>query len=206
MSIAAAAEEILDFWFGDAAEGDEQALDAAFERWFGGNRETDERIRQRFGEQVETALADGFHAWEDNARSRLALILLLDQFPRNIYRRSARAFAGDARALQLARQTVKQGEDRELSLVERVFLLMPFQHAEDPAAQRESVELFNHLAELPAPSHLRKLLESSLGYARKHHDIIKEFGRFPYRNEALGRISTEKEKAWLEETSERFGQ
>lgn len=206
MTVSPAAREILDFWLGDAVGGDEQALNNAFERWFGGSSEIDERVRARFGAQVGSALEGGFEEWEGNVRARLALILLLDQFPRNVFRRTARAFAGDARALKLARQAVARGEDRELSLVERVFLLMPFQHAEDLDAQREGVALFRELAQQPAPPYLRKLLESSLKFAEKHHDIISQFDRFPYRNEALGRTPTAKEKTWLEKTSVRFGQ
>lgn len=196
-------DDVLDFWFRgtDGAE-----LDEAFRRWFGGGTAFDTEIRDRFGGLVEAAMEGGLVDWERDIRSRLALVLVLDQFPRNIFRRTAKAFAGDARALGLARRSVADGDDRSLSPVERVFLLMPYQHAEDIDVQRDGVRLFATLAESDAPEPVQKLLESSLGYARQHCDIIARFGRFPYRNEVLGRGTTAEEAQWLEASGERFGQ
>ncbi|HEX7047589.1 MAG TPA: DUF924 family protein [Gammaproteobacteria bacterium] len=201
-------EAVIDFWFdGVVPDGDDTAgLENAFKRWFGGGEAFDEEIRERFGALIETALDGGLVDWENDIRSRLALILLIDQFPRNVFRRTARAFAGDERALQLSERTVVDGEDRKLALVERFFLLMPYQHAEDRATQKEGVRLFEELATQPASEPLEKLLNSGLGYARKHCDIIARFGRFPYRNAVLNRETTTEEEQWLAESGERFGQ
>lgn len=199
-------DDILDFWFGDAASGDADALQAAFRRWFGGGAAFDRRIERQFGDAIERALAGGYSEWEGEARSRLALVLLLDQFPRNVFRGTARAFAGDARALRLARDAVGNGLLEALTPVERVFLLMPYQHAEDRDVQRESVARFAELVREDVPDHVRKLLASSHDYAVRHCEIVTRFGRFPYRNEALGRASSDAELAWLAESNERFGQ
>lgn len=200
------ADNVLEFWFGDAAGGGEDALQAAFKRWFGGGETFDREIAQRFGECIENALAGELAGWADDARSRLALILLLDQFPRNVFRGTARAFAGDERALALSRDAVANGMHETLAPVERVFLYMPYQHAEDVQAQRESVELFAALAREDVVPNVRKLLESSLDYAHRHREIVERFGRFPYRNDALGRNTADAERAWLAESNERFGQ
>src|SRR5690606_5793018 len=135
------------------------------------------------------ALAGGLVDWEDDVRTRLALILVLDQFPRNVFRRTAKAFAGDERANALAKRTVASGEIEALSPVERFFLLMPYQHDENPATQEEGVRRFEELAALPVSAPLQEMLRSGLGYARRHCDIIARFGRFPYRNAALGRAT-----------------
>src|SRR5690606_29667339 len=134
---------------------------------------------------VRIALGGGYESWEADIRTRLALILLLDQFPRNIHRRTAAAFAGDARALRLARQSVQAADHERLAPFERMFLLMPYQHAEDQDAQREGVREFEALAR-ESDEKTRAVLESSADYARKHYEIIQRFGRFPYRNEVLG--------------------
>lgn len=193
------AEEVLDFWFST------ENGDLPMKRWFVASPEFDDEIRGRFGEAVRIALDGGLKEWEADARSRLALILLLDQFPRNIYRRTAQAFAGDARALGLARRTVKDRELERLAPLESMFLLMPYQHAEDLEVQREGVREFEALAGKGGES-TRPILESAADYARKHCDIIARFGRFPYRNDVLNRQSTSEEKAWLASGVERFGQ
>lgn len=196
------ARDVLDFWFG----GDAAAPETAFRRWFGGGEAFDAEIRARFGALTEDALAGGLVDWEADVRERLALIILLDQFPRNIFRRTARAFAGDARALRLAERTVAAGEDAQLSPLERSFLYMPYQHAEDRGAQNEGVRLFGLLANEAAIEPVRKMLRANLDYARRHRDIVARFGRFPYRNDVLDRESTAAEARWLEDSDERFGQ
>lgn len=201
--------EVLDFWFDGVSredDGDAVGLENAFGRWFGGGEAFDREIRERFGALTETALGGGLADWEDDIHSRLALVLVLDQFPRNVFRGSARAFAGDGRALRLSRDAVAGGNDRHLALIERFFLLMPYQHAEDRKTQQEGLRLFEDLASLPASEALQKLLSSGLGYARRHWDIIARFGRFPYRNHVLNRKTTAAEEKWLAESGERFGQ
>jgi len=204
--LPAAAREVLDFWLGDAAGSDEAALNAASSRWFTGGAHVDAEIRERFGACIEDALAGGLSDWENDIRARLALVILLDQFPRNVFRRTARAFAGDARALQLVRDAVRDNHDKDLRPVERLFLLMPYQHAEDIDVQHEGVRLFKQLAEEPVTDAIGKVLRISLEYAERHSAIIARFGRFPYRNEVLGRDSTVEEERWLQESGERFGQ
>lgn len=199
MSMNGTAEDVLDFWFGT-----EEGV-SPMPRWFQASAEFDEEIRRRFGDAVQAAIDGGLRDWEDDIRSRLALILLLDQFPRNIHRRTAQAFAGDERALSLARRTVREGGLEKLAPFERMFLLMPYQHAEDLDVQREGLREFEALAAIGSETE-RSVLESAAEYARRHHDIIARFGRFPYRNGVLNRKSTDEEKAWLESGAERFGQ
>ncbi|HEX7031314.1 MAG TPA: DUF924 family protein [Gammaproteobacteria bacterium] len=200
------AGEVLAFWFGDAAAGDAAELKAAFGRWFGGGEAFDRQIEDRFGERIECALAGGFSDWADEPRSRLALILLLDQFPRNVFRGTGRAFAGDKRALALASDAVARDMHLALAPVERVFLFMPYQHAEDAGIQRQSVELYAALAREQVSPEVHAFLESTRDYAVRHCEIVARFGRFPYRNEALGRKTSAAEHAWLAESNERFGQ
>lgn len=191
---------ILDFWFEDAGE----ASGGANRRWFGGGKQTDAAIRERFGDAIVTAMNGGLEAWADHAHGRLALILLLDQFPRNIYRGTAQAYAGDARAAHLARTGLDAGMDRELGLFERAFFLMPLEHSESPADQKASVDGFEALA-ADAPAGLQEAAETFAGYARDHRDIIDRFGRFPHRNAVLERVSTDAERAYLHDAP-RYGQ
>ena len=153
-------------------------------------------MRAHFGAAVESAIAGALPAaW---AASPLAEILLLDQFTRNIFRGTPRAFAGDARALVLARRMVAGGADAALDAVERAFVYLPFEHAEDPASQDESVRLFTALAAADARQ------DSSLDYAHRHRDVIRRFGRFPHRNAILGRASTAEEGAYLAQPGSGF--
>lgn len=197
------AQDVLDFWLGDGLERG-WCSDKRDELWFGGGAELDARIRQRFGALVEQALDGGLVDWEARIDTRLALVLLLDQFTRNVYRGQARAFAGDARAQQLSLQAHASGMDAEFATVGMVFLSMPLMHAEDPALQAESVLRFQRLLDTCAPE-LRETLERNLEFARLHRDIVARFGRFPYRNAVLGRASTPAEETFLKD-GPRFGQ
>lgn len=180
---------VLDFWFGDGA--------AARDEWFRKDPAFDDAIRERFGAAVEAALGGAFAAWTEAPRGALALVLLLDQFTRNIQRDTARMFAGDARALAVAESAVAAGFDRPLGPRERWFLYMPFEHAEDAAAQMRSVALFTRLADETG-------LRSPLEWAVKHAVVIGRFGRYPHRNALLGRASTPEEIAFLAEPGSRF--
>jgi|SRR5688572_10252656 len=204
----ARARQVLDFWFGDAGS-DAGALESRVRVWFGMDAAAveafDEHIRSEFGAEVEAALRGELDNWKQPAQARLALVILLDQFPRNIFRGSARAFAGDARALELVQEGLKNGADRLLTPVRRLFFYMPLQHAEDAAAQTRGIEEFRRLA-ADAPPELRAVFESSANYARLHHEIIVRFGRFPHRNAALGRDSTVAEREFLASGATDFGQ
>ncbi|MBS3996536.1 MAG: DUF924 domain-containing protein [Hydrogenophaga sp.] len=199
----ATAQEVLDFWLGDGLLNDWPSTDH-HTLWFGGQATHDHQIAQRFGGLVAEALAGGLTDWEDALHSRLALVILLDQFTRNVHRGQARAFAGDARAQHLVRATLARQQDRLLPRVGRVFLYMPLMHAEDLALQNECVERFSYLVDT-ATVELRDTLASNLRFARQHRDIIATFGRFPYRNAVLGRPSTPAEIEFLKD-GPRFGQ
>jgi uncharacterized protein (DUF924 family) len=184
------AAEVLHFWFGTD--------DTARDEWFRKDAAFDASIAERFATLVEQALAGGLADWDAAADSALARVLLLDQFTRNMFRGSPRAFAGDPRALALARAMVGRGDDATLPPLRRVFVYLPFEHAEDPAAQRESLRLFAALAAAhPA-------LAAYEDYARRHAVVIERFGRFPHRNAVLGRASTADELAFLREPGSSF--
>jgi uncharacterized protein (DUF924 family) len=210
MSTQRRAFEILDFWFGQKPYS-AAALSQRMRLWFGDHKapelqpQTDEQVRTRFGGLVQEAAAGALDRWQSSPRRRLALIVLLDQFPRNIYRATPQAFQHDARALALAREGLLVGADAALDPVERIFFYMPLQHAESIEVQRESLAAFGRLAgESPEP--LRAIFDSVLDYARLHHAIVQRFGRFPHRNGLLGRDSSAEENAWLAGSAERFGQ
>lgn len=184
------AADVLHFWFGIG--------DAARDEWFRKDPAFDAQIRQRFGSLVEQALVGGLAGWDAAADAALARVLLLDQFTRNIFRGTPRAFDGDARALALARSMVARGADQALPPLRRVFAYLPFEHAEDQAAQRESLRLFGALAAA------QPALASYDDYARRHAVVIERFGRFPHRNAILGRTSTPEETAFLREPGSSF--
>lgn len=187
-------QEILAFWFGAPGSADHGR---ARSLWFSKSTDTDAEIGRRFGATVEAALRGELDRWADgDARQALALVLLLDQFTRNIHRDSARAFAGDAAALAVARRLVADGRDLELTPLERWFAYLPFEHSERLADQHESLRLFGELA--------RGGLAEPLVWARKHFDVIVRFGRYPHRNEALGRVSTAEESEFLQQPGSRF--
>jgi len=183
------ATRILDFWFGDGT--------AARAEWFRKDPAFDDAIRAQFGDAVEAALGGACTDWTGTAQGALALVLLLDQFTRNIHRDTPRMFAGDARALAVGDAAVAAGLDRELSPHQRWFLYLPFEHAEDPAMQERSLARFTRLAQETG-------LHEPLEWARKHAAVIHRFGRYPHRNEILGRASTPEEIAFLAEPGSRF--
>lgn len=196
-------DAVLTFWLGDALKSDwpEQSRN---DLWFGGGAAQDQLVTQQFGHLVEEALAGGLTEWESSLDQRLALIIVLDQFTRNVHRGKAQAFTGDARAQQLVLRTLAQDEDKALPRVARVFLYMPLMHAEHLALQEACVAHFTELAE-NAPPELRETLNGNLKFALQHRDIVAAYGRFPYRNEAMGRESTAEELEFLK-NGPRFGQ
>jgi uncharacterized protein (DUF924 family) len=181
---AVSPDAILDFWFG-------QPPHVSRKEWFRKDAAFDDAIRTRFGDAIAQASAGGYGEWCHEARGALARVLLLDQFTRNIYRGTAAAFSGDARALATAQLAVEKHYDRELGRYERWFLYLPFEHSESLAVQEQSLQLFSAMARETG-------LESPINYARRHHDIIARFGRFPHRNALLGRASTAEELAFLQ--------
>lgn len=192
------AAKVLQCWFGSVPAPDVPAVEIR-SRWFEPSREFDTLIRARFGGLVNRALDGELVDWEPLPRTRLALVLLLDQFTRNIFRDSERAFAGDARAAALARDAIATGVDKVLTLCERSFLYLPFEHAEDHRHQALSLRCFQALLDAAAPKARQHYLQT-LEFARRHERVISRFGRFPHRNRILGRTSTVDELAFLEST------
>lgn len=196
------AVELLEHWFGQAGDGWTISADR-IELWFGRSDETDADLRRRFGRLHERASAGELSSWEADPRSKLALLLLFDQLSRNLHRGTPDAFANDPRALGLAREMIDRGEDRELRPIERPFVYLPLEHAEDLEAQHRAVEAFRALRD-EAPEAARAGYETLLDYAERHLVVIERFGRFPHRNAILGRESTTEEEAFLLEPGSSF--
>jgi len=181
------AGEVLDFWFG--REGDPE-YGRFRDEWFRKDPEFDARVTQQFFDLYEEAAAGELDAWRDDAEGCLALVIVLDQFPRNMFRGDGRTHAEDGRALEASKYAVEHALDRELPAFQRMFLYMPFMHSESVEDQRRSVELFERLAgEEGAPD--------VVSYAVAHRDIVERFGRFPHRNEILDRQTTPEEAVFL---------
>lgn len=190
-------EEILRFWFGDA-EDPEGEYGQQRQVWFKKDSAFDDAIRRRFLGDVERAIAGDLDGWRYGPRSCLALVLLLDQFPRNVFRGEAKSFAGDRAALATAYHVLENDYDQQVLPVERIFFYLPLEHSENLADQERSVELVRSLhAAHPE-------FESTLDYALRHREVIQRFGRFPHRNEILGRETTPEEAEFLRQPGSRF--
>jgi uncharacterized protein (DUF924 family) len=185
---ASGAEKVLRFWFADEPGSKEGTLQS---RWFFPTPEFDRLCTTRFLASYEDAAHGRLDDWRNEPRSCLALVLLLDQFPRNMFRSTARAFATDAKARALTRHAIESGFDRDLSPIMRMFLYLPLEHSENLDDQLESVRLNGELAE-ENPD-----LVENRKYAEQHLEIFRQFGRFPGRNRALGRQSTDEELNFL---------
>ena len=197
-------EAILSFWFGEAACNPEKA--AAREGfWFGSSPEADAQVRERFAAAIDAAATGELDRWGETARSALARVILLDQFPRNVWRGTARAFAHDPLALAAARAAVASGLLAQLAPIEQAFLILPYQHSESLDAQRTSLQLCEEIAR-NAPTPWRALLDHYADFARQHLALIERFGRFPHRNATLGRTPTADELTYLERGGATFGQ
>ena len=188
------AREILDFWFGAP---DEAHAGKPRKIWFQKDATFDAEVRARFAGDYDAASAGGRARWRDSADTCLALVLVLDQFPRNLFRDDRRAFATDAAALEAARQAVAQGHDRAVSPLMRKFFYLPFLHSEDLADQDAGVALMHSAADSPMGA-------ESVKSAIQHREIIARFGRFPHRNELLERESTAEELAFLDQPGSSF--
>jgi len=176
-------QAIIDFWFDE--------IDPA--SWWRKDADFDARIRRRFQDVHSAAAAGEFSAWRDRPQGRLAEIIVLDQFSRNLYRDDPRAFACDGMALVLAQEAVRGGYDRELYPLMRAFVYMPYMHSESAAIHEQAVKLFDQPG-----------MESNLDFEYRHKEIIDRFGRYPHRNDVLGRISTAEELAFLQQPGSSF--
>jgi len=186
------AHEVLRFWFGDGP------LFASRPEWFRKSDAFDREIERRFGTLIEQALRGELAAWCENAETALAQVIVLDQFTRNVFRNTPRAFAGDPLALPAARSMLARGQDQALPALQRVFVCLPLEHAEDLDAQEESVQLFARIEGQIGTT------DGWLDFARRHRDIVARFGRFPHRNAILGRPSTPEELAFLSQPGSGF--
>lgn len=185
-------QELLDWWFGHGATAREVSAQK-HRLWFGYTPEQDNEARRRFGELVEQALNGGLQHWADTAQGWLALVLLLDQLPRMVHRGTPKAFAGDSRAQQLVHDGLALGRDTELIPIQRVFIYLVLEHAENLGCQDLAVARFTELRDI-AGAEERAPFEGFLDYAERHREVIARFGRFPHRNAVLGRASSEAER------------
>lgn len=200
---ALAIEDVLSFWFEDPVQHPEQLL-AKFQRWYLGGAALDAEIGERFGALIAAALDGQLQHWCATPRGRLALIVLLDQFTRNIHRGTPRAYAGDRAALALALQALADDGFHAHSLEEQLFVIMPLVHAEELPLQVRAVELVRQLLER-APPALREPWQRGYLRAQHYRSVIARFGRFPQRNAILGRPSSSEEQAFLDEEALRPG-
>lgn len=189
-------EEILSFWFGQPQD-DQRYYDEWHKRWFAGDPHFDQTVRDQFLPDYELAAARKLMDWQNKPHSGLALVVLLDQFPRNMFRNTPRAFAADALAREVTEFLIRSGSDQQLLPVERMFLYLPFMHSEDRLDQQRSVALFHQL--LQDRNYL-----NSYTFAVQHQEVIERFGRFPHRNAVLGRSSTPEESEFLQQPGSSF--
>jgi len=195
-------QPLLDWWFGSFESANETAADKG-RLWFGKRDSQDLEAQTRFGDWVEQALAGGLTDWAQRPEGWLALVLLLDQLPRMIYRNTPQSFSGDLRAQALVAQGIAADFDRQLRPVQRVFIYLVMEHCENLAVQNEAVSRFIELM-AQQPEADRAVFTDNLDYAERHRDVIARFGRFPHRNAVLGRESTAEELAFLSGPGSRF--
>jgi uncharacterized protein (DUF924 family) len=186
---------LLNFWFGRLGNADLPTSDRT-DLWFGENETVKQQLIQQFQEEFNLARSNQLNAWLETPRGCLGLIILLDQFPRYIYRNSVEAFSSDEQAFNICLEGIKQKKDQALTLIERVFFYMPLVHSEESSAQEKSIRLYQDLVTLSL-TETTQIYQLFLAYAYAHFRVIKEFGRFPQRNIMLGRESTAAELAFL---------
>lgn len=197
-------DAVLAFWFKEKELSAPQ-IDGRMDVWFGGDSVFDEEVAAEFGTDVEKASEGDLNHWAHQPRGRLALIILLDQFRRNIHRGTAKAYAKDKLALKLCVEGAMEGTDKGLTPIQRVFFYMPLQHAESLKVQKKSCSIYNKLADAVSPTY-KETFETIAHFAELHADIIERFGRFPHRNAVLGRQNTPDEDEFLAGGAPTFGQ
>ena len=197
-------DEVLSYWFGDDISYDQapSIVDRIQNVWFAGSDDVDNEIRKRFADDI-AGVTEETLSQLNSSRDKLAVIILLDQFPRNIFRESSEAFAKDHMALKLAKELIRSNEDVELEPIQRVFVYLALEHAENVEDQSLSVKKYEELLE-EVDEGLKSIYESFLEYAIRHKVIIDRFGRFPHRNEILGRESTKEEIEFLKQPGSSF--
>lgn len=197
-------DEVLSYWFGDDISYDQapSIVDRIQNVWFAGSDDVDNEIRNRFADDI-AGVTEETLSQLSSSRDKLAVIILLDQFPRNIFRESSEAFATDHMALRLAKELIRTNEDMELEPIQRVFVYLALEHAEDVEDQSLSVKKYEELLE-EVDEGLKSIYEGFLKFAIRHKVIIDRFGRFPHRNELLGRESTKEEIEFLKQPGSSF--
>ena len=188
-------QNVLDFWFA-TRELDEPTIDSRMDRWFDDDQDFNNELAERFTGLVDSALSNELDQWADTPPGRLALILLLEQFPRRVYKGQDKAFRGDLKALKLCEEGVATDAYRKLTAIEQMFFFMPLQRAESIKVQQTSVKVYNSLASRVSAT-MRDTFETVAQFAELRRDIIQEFGRFPHRNAPLGRQNTGEENNYL---------
>jgi uncharacterized protein (DUF924 family) len=183
-------QTILDFWFLPESHPD---FGSSRPEWFTKNPVFDNKIREQFLPDLEHAATGHLLHWTEHQKGCLALIILFDQFPRNMFRESKRAFQTDGKALEISRHLIRRGLFNDLNLVQKQFVILPFEHSENMQDQKQALQLFTDTGN-----------EELIKYAKAHYDIIKRFGRFPHRNHILGRPSTAEEKDFLQQPGSSF--
>lgn len=197
-------QSVLDYWLGEA-ERDPGAVREKSKIWYGSNSEVDTEIDQEFAELLLLAEAGGLASWLETATGQLACVILLDQFTRNLNRGTRDAWKNDELALGVAEKCLACGNHFSLSYLGRVFLYHPYHHAESVCAQETAVDLFEELYN-EAPADWKAALKGFVDFTKSHRDIIRRFGRFPHRNETLGRESTPDERQYLSDHQRNYGQ
>lgn len=192
---ASPVEEILRFWFGHASES---SYTERRKLWFRKNPQLDQDIRDRFLSVYEQAVAGELEYWRQSPHSCLALLIVLDQFPRNMFRNTPQAFATDAKALSIAKAAIEQGFDQMLEPIQRIFMYLPLEHSENLEDQLQSIALFRDLVAIEPQ------LSDVLDYALLHYQVIQQFGRFPHRNKILNRTTTPEEAEFLQQPGSSF--
>lgn len=201
------ANSVLKFWFGEETLTPDR-INELLPFWFGSSKDVDFDIERRFGKLVSTAASGSLDSWMGDQDEALALVLLLDQFPRNLYRGTAKAFSHDEKARQVSWSIIESDAISQMHPIQALFAILPLEHSEHLPDQKRCVELTKQLAlrSVGTDESWTQHWDGFISYAEKHHDLIAEFGRFPHRNNVLGRESTEQELAWLINSAERFGQ
>ena len=197
-------DAVISFWFQDK-ELTAPQIDGRMDVWFGEDPVFDQEIESQFVTDVDQASAGQLDHWAHTPRGRLALIILLDQFRRNIYRGTPGAYAEDKRALKLCVEGAMEKKDKGLPAIQRVFFYMPLQHAESRKVQAKSIAIYNRLAEAVSPTYAETFLTIAQ-FAELHRDIVEQFGRFPHRNALLNRPNTPEEEEYLAADAPSFGQ
>jgi uncharacterized protein (DUF924 family) len=198
-------DSLLAFWF-EGHPDDSARIQALKKKWFSSTPDDDRALEQAFGQLAAAAARGDLDAWADTPRGRLALIILLDQLPRSLHRRTAAAFAQDDRALALCVEGLDGGLEQALHPLERVFFCMPLQHAESREIQALALETFRKLAAADMEESVAAIVQNAADFAVLHKEIVDRFGRFPHRNKVLGRESTDEELEFLASGKSSFGQ